>query len=130
MYIPKPIFDPDERGHFDKFGGRFVPETLMPALLKLEEEYNKIRFDEDFWKEVHYYLKDYVGRPSPLFFAKNISEELQAKIYLKREDLQIVRSYKIRGAYNFISNLSDQQKKKGVVAASAEIMCAQQEIES
>ena len=70
MYIPKQSsYDPDTLGHFGIFGGRCVPETLMPALLKLEDEYNKIRFDEDFWSEVHYYLKDYVGRPSPLYFA-------------------------------------------------------------
>ena len=103
MYIPsKSKFDPDENGHFgafsDKsvaFGGRYVPETLMPALLKLSEEYEAIRFDEDFWKEVHYYLKDYVGRPSPLYYAANISEELGAKVYFKREDLNHTGAHKV-----------------------------------
>ncbi len=96
MYIPKPSkFDPDENGHFGIFGGRYVPETLMPALLKLKEEYDKIRFDEDFWKEVHYYLKDYVGRPSPLYYAQNISEELGAKVYFKREDLNHTGAHKV-----------------------------------
>ena len=96
MYIPSPSkFDPDENGHFGIFGGRYVPETLMPALLKLKEEYQAIRFDESFWKEVHYYLKDYVGRPSPLYYAKNISEELGAKIYLKREDLNHTGAHKV-----------------------------------
>ncbi len=95
-YIPKPSpFDPDENGHFGKFGGRFVPETLMPVLLELNEQYKKLRFDEKFWKEVNYYLKDYVGRPSPLFFAENISEELGAKIYLKREDLNHTGAHKV-----------------------------------
>ncbi len=96
MYIPTASkFDPDENGHFGIFGGRYVPETLMPALLKLKDEYEKIRFDEDFWKEVHYYLKDYVGRPSPLFYAENISNELGAKIYLKREDLNHTGAHKV-----------------------------------
>jgi len=96
MYIPSPSrFDPDENGHFGIFGGRYVPETLMPTLLKLRDEYNEIRFDEEFWKEVDYYLKDYVGRPSPLYYAKNISDELGAKIYLKREDLNHTGAHKV-----------------------------------
>ena len=95
-YIPSPSkFDPDENGHFGVFGGRYVPETLMPALLELKKEYDKIRFDEDFWKEVHYYLKDYVGRPSPLYYAQNISEELGAKVYFKREDLNHTGAHKV-----------------------------------
>jgi tryptophan synthase beta chain len=96
MYIPTPSkFDPDENGHFGIFGGRYVPETLMPALLKLRQEYDKIRFDKDFWAEVDYYLKDYVGRPSPLYYAANISKELGAKIYLKREDLNHTGAHKV-----------------------------------
>jgi len=95
MYIPSiSKFDP-VNGHFGIFGGRYVPETLMPALLKLEEEYNSIRFDKNFWTEVNYYLKDYVGRPSPLYYAKNISDELGAKIYLKREDLNHTGAHKV-----------------------------------
>jgi tryptophan synthase beta chain len=96
MYIPSPSkFDPDENGHFGIFGGRYVPETLMPALIQLKQEYDAIRFDKEFWEEVHYYLKDYVGRPSPLYYAKNISEELGAKIYLKREDLNHTGAHKV-----------------------------------
>jgi len=96
MYIPTPSkYDPDENGHFGIFGGRYVPETLMPALLLLKEEYEAIRFDEKFWKEVDYYLKDYVGRPSPLFYAENISKEIGAKVYLKREDLNHTGAHKI-----------------------------------
>lgn len=95
-YIPSPSkFDPNENGHFGIFGGRYVPETLMPALLELEKEYQDIRFNKDFWKEVDYYLKDYVGRPSPLYYAHNISEELGAKIYLKREDLNHTGAHKV-----------------------------------
>jgi len=96
MYIPTPSkYDPDENGHFGIFGGRYVPETLMPALLQLKEEYEAIRFNKDFWKEVDYYLKDYVGRPSPLFYAENISKEIGAKVYLKREDLNHTGAHKI-----------------------------------
>ena len=95
-YIPTPSkYDPDENGHFGIFGGRYVPETLMPALLQLKEEYEAIRFNKDFWKEVDYYLKDYVGRPSPLFYAENISKEIGAKVYLKREDLNHTGAHKI-----------------------------------
>lgn len=83
-YIPKPSkFDPDENGHFGEFGGRFVPETLMPILKELEDEYKKYRFDKEFWYEVSLLLKDYVGRENPLYFAKNISDEVGAKVYLK-----------------------------------------------
>ncbi|MCF6331299.1 MAG: tryptophan synthase subunit beta [Sulfurimonas sp.] len=96
MYIPTASkFDPDENGHFDIHGGRYVPETLMPSLLKLKDEYDSIRFCKDFWAEVDYYLKDYVGRPSPLYFAQNISDELGAKIYFKREDLNHTGAHKV-----------------------------------
>ncbi len=96
MYIPKATkFDPNSNGHFGIFGGRYVPETLMPILLELDESYKKIRFDEEFWSEVDYYFKEYVGRPSNLYFAKNLSNELGAKIYLKREDLNHTGAHKV-----------------------------------
>lgn len=96
MFIPKATkFDPDSKGHFGIFGGRFVPETLMPILIELEEAYKEIRFSREFWREANYMLKEYVGRPSPLYFAKNISQELGAKIYLKREDLNHTGAHKI-----------------------------------
>jgi tryptophan synthase beta chain len=116
MYIPTASkFDPDANGHFDIFGGRYVPETLMPALLELEKEYEEIRFDENFWKEVDYYLKDYVGRPSPLYYAANISEELGAKIYLKREDLNHTGAHKVN---NVIAQglMAKRLGKKKVIA--------------
>ena len=95
-YIPKPSkFDPDDNGHFGIFGGRYVPETLMPILLELEKNYEKYRFDKDFWEEVNYLLKEYVGRPNPLYYAKNISEEIGAKVYLKREDLNHTGAHKV-----------------------------------
>jgi tryptophan synthase beta chain len=116
MYIPTASkFDPDANGHFDIFGGRYVPETLMPALLELEKEYEQIRFDESFWKEVDYYLKDYVGRPSPLYYAANLSEELDAKVYIKREDLNHTGAHKVN---NVIAQglMAKRLGKKKVIA--------------
>jgi len=95
-YIPTAFdFDPDESGHFGKFGGRFVPETLMPSLIELDDVYRSYRFDPHFWAEVNALLNEYVGRPSPLYLAKSISEELGASIYLKREDLNHTGAHKI-----------------------------------
>jgi len=116
MYIPKPSkYDPDSNGHFGIFGGRYVPETLMPALLELEKTYEEIRFDKTFWAEVDYYLKDYVGRPSPLYFAENISKELGAKVYLKREDLNHTGAHKVN---NVIAQglMAKRLGKKKVIA--------------
>jgi tryptophan synthase beta chain len=115
MYIPSPSkFDPVD-GHFGIFGGRYVPETLMPALLELEKTYNEIRFDETFWSEVDGYLKDYVGRPSPLYYAANLSHELGAKIYLKREDLNHTGAHKVN---NVIAQglMAVRMGKKKVIA--------------
>lgn len=95
-YIPQAFdSDPDARGHFGKFGGRFVPETLMPALIELDAYYASVRFDPDFWAEVNYYFKEYVGRPSPLYKAQHISDEIGAEVYLKREDLNHTGAHKI-----------------------------------
>ena len=95
-YMPTAFdFDPDERGHFGKFGGRYVPETLMPVLIELDEVYKKYRFDETFWQEVDALYKDYVGRPSPLYKAQNISDEISANVYLKREDLNHTGAHKV-----------------------------------
>ncbi|HSR74596.1 MAG TPA: tryptophan synthase subunit beta, partial [Sulfurovum sp.] len=95
-YIPKAFsFDPDERGHFGKFGGRYVPETLMPILIELDEVYKKYRFDKTFWNEVNSLYRDYVGRPSPLYKAQNISNEIGAEVYLKREDLNHTGAHKV-----------------------------------
>ncbi|MFN3698772.1 MAG: tryptophan synthase subunit beta, partial [Dictyoglomus sp.] len=89
---------PDERGYFGEFGGRFVPETLVEPLLRLEEAYKKYKEDESFKEEYNYYLKNYVGRPTPLYFAKNLSKKLKAKIYFKREDLCHTGAHKINNA--------------------------------
>jgi tryptophan synthase beta chain len=95
-YIPTAFdFDPNERGHFGIFGGRYVPETLMPSLMELDGEYKSVRFEKEFWAEVNYYFREYVGRPSPLYRADSLSKELNAEIYLKREDLNHTGAHKI-----------------------------------
>ncbi|MEH7441478.1 tryptophan synthase subunit beta [Bacillus sp. JJ1122] len=87
---------PDEKGHFGKYGGRFVPETLMHAVLELEEEYNRAKEDESFRVELDQLMRDYVGRETPLFFAENLTKHAGgAKIYLKREDLNHTGAHKI-----------------------------------
>ena len=90
---------PDRKGHFGIYGGRFVPETLMPALIELEAAYKKYRKDKTFLKELGLLHKDFIGRPTPLYFAKNLSENFGgAKIYLKREDLCHTGAHKINNA--------------------------------
>ena len=76
---------PDARGHFGPYGGRFVPETLMHPLQQLEEEYFRAQHDPEFQRELNYYLTEFVGRPTPLYFAERLTKELGGpKIYLKR----------------------------------------------
>jgi tryptophan synthase beta chain len=87
---------PDERGHFGEYGGRFIPETLVPAAEELTLEYLKLRDDPAFQNEVRYYLKNFVGRPTPLYGAERLSHHLRgSKIYLKREDLCHTGAHKI-----------------------------------
>ncbi|MCA0044190.1 tryptophan synthase subunit beta [Celeribacter litoreus] len=87
---------PDEKGRFGIYGGRFVSETLMPLILSLEEEYDKAKDDPTFWAEMDDLWKHYVGRPSPLYFAEKMTEELGgAKIYLKRDELNHTGAHKI-----------------------------------
>ncbi len=107
---------PDERGHFGDFGGRYVAETLMPALLELEEAYVKARKDPTFNEEFDYYLRQYVGRPSPLYHAQRLSEELGgAQIYLKREDLNHTGAHKVNNTVGQIL-LARRMGKKKVIA--------------
>jgi tryptophan synthase beta chain len=87
---------PDSRGYFGIYGGKFIPETLVPAVEELERWYLKLRDDKSFQEEFDYYLKNYVGRPTPLYLARRLSEYLGgAKIYLKREDLCHTGAHKI-----------------------------------
>ena len=90
---------PDERGRFGDFGGRFVPETLMSAIEELEREYAAAQSDEEFQAELQSLSEHYVGRPTPLYYAENLSEELGgAQIYIKREDLAHTGAHKINNA--------------------------------
>lgn len=104
------------KGRFNQFGGQYVPETLMNALQELEEEYEKAINDKSFMDEYKYYLKEYVGRPSTLDFAENMTEDLGgAKIYLKREDLNHTGAHKINNAIGQVL-LAKRMGKKKIVA--------------
>ncbi|HEX4155769.1 MAG TPA: tryptophan synthase subunit beta [Acidobacteriaceae bacterium] len=103
-------------GRFGKYGGRFVPETLMAALLELEQAYAQAQKDEAFQQELAGLLKDYCGRPTPLYFAKRLSETLGgAKIYLKREDLLHTGAHKINNALGQ-AMLARRMGKKRIIA--------------
>ena len=107
---------PDKQGHFGEFGGRYVPETLMPALLELEQAYAHYRNDREFKEEFNYYLRQYVGRPNPLYFAEKLTARLGgARIYLKREDLNHTGAHKVN---NTIGQglLAKRMGKKRVIA--------------
>ncbi len=107
---------PDERGHFGEYGGRYVAETLMPALLELEEAYTVASQDPEFQREFEYYLKHYVGRPSPLYFAERLTAELGgAKIYLKREDLNHTGAHKVNNTVGQVL-LARRMGKKKIIA--------------
>nr|WP_249365702.1 tryptophan synthase subunit beta [Cytobacillus citreus] len=107
---------PDERGHFGAYGGRYVPETLMQAVLELEMEYKKAMADPSFQRSLQGLLKDYVGRETPLYFAKNLTEHLKgAKIYLKREDLNHTGAHKINNSLGQ-ALLAERMGKRKVVA--------------
>ena len=87
---------PDATGHFGEFGGRYAPETLMSPLLELEDAYMSLTEDAEFQEEFQYYLREYVGRPNPLYYAEGLTQALGgAKIYLKREDLNHTGAHKI-----------------------------------
>src|SRR6516162_3663387 len=90
---------PDQNGHFGQYGGVFVPETLMPAIQELNEEYQRARQDPGFRLELDRLLASYCGRPTPLYFAERLTEQLGgARIYLKREDLLHTGAHKINNA--------------------------------
>ncbi len=107
---------PDKNGHFGIFGGRYVSETLMPALIELEEAYMLSKKDRAFMDEFTYYLKEYAGRETPLYYAKRLTEELGgARIYLKREDLNHTGSHKINNTLGQ-ALLARRMGKKRVIA--------------
>jgi tryptophan synthase beta chain len=115
MNYAKDVF-PDSRGYYGCYGGRFVPETLMPALEELERAYRDIKEDPEFVRELEYYLKHYVGRPSPLYFAEGLTRHCGgARIYLKREDLNHTGAHKINNTIGQIL-LARRMGKKRVIA--------------
>ena len=111
---PKKV--PDQRGHFGPYGGRYVAETLMPALAELEEAYRNARRSSAFRKTFHRHLREYAGRETPLYFAERLTEKLGgAKIYLKREDLCHTGAHKINNTIGQIL-LARQMKKDRIIA--------------
>ena len=106
---------PDNRGHFNKFGGKYVPESLIPAINELEELYGQIQNDSKFQDRLTCLLQDYSGRPTPLYFARQISDECGFNIYLKREDLNHTGAHKINNALGQIL-LAEKMGKKRIIA--------------
>jgi len=106
----------NEKAKFGEFGGQYVPEAVMQALIELEEEFNKARNDQQFMEEYRYYLHDYDGRPTPLYYAENLTRQLGgAKIYLKREDLNHTGAHKINNALGQVL-LAKRMGKKRIIA--------------
>ena len=107
---------PDKKGHFGIFGGKYVIETLMPALNELENAYHEAKRDRGFHRELHRYLSEYAGRPTPLYFAKRLTEKFRgARIYLKREDLCHTGAHKINNTLGQLL-LTKRMGKKRVIA--------------
>ena len=109
-------WNPDAHGRFGEFGGQFVPETLMAAVLQLQDVYAKVRVDHAFWENLYARLVTYVGRPSPLYHAERLSERLGgAAIYLKREDLNHTGAHKINNTLGQVL-LAKQMAKQRIIA--------------
>ena len=108
--------EPNKDGFYGKFGGRFVPETLMTAVLELEKAYRESQADPSFQEELNQLLRQYVGRETPLYYAKNLTQHIGgAKIYLKREDLNHLGSHKLNNVLGQIL-LAKRMGKKRVIA--------------
>ncbi|MGB9720548.1 MAG: tryptophan synthase subunit beta [bacterium] len=107
---------PDRRGYFGMFGGRFIPETLMPALVELEDAYRNLKDKSDFKRELDCYLRNYAGRPTPLYFAQNLTRMLGgARIFFKREDLLHAGAHKINNTIGQVL-LAKKMGKKRIIA--------------
>lgn len=109
------LWDIDDKGYYGEFGGAFIPEMLYPNVKELQEKYLSIMGDAGFKNEFDHLLKDYVGRPTPLFFAERLSEKYQANIYLKREDLCHTGAHKINNTIGQIL-LAEKLGKKRIIA--------------
>jgi len=106
----------NKKAKFGKFGGQYVPEAVMQALIELENEFNRAKNDKQFLEEYHYYLREYDGRPTPLYYAENLTRTLGgAKIYLKREDLNHTGAHKINNALGQVL-LAKRMGKKRIIA--------------
>ena len=107
---------PDDKGRFGDYGGRFVSETLMPLILELERSYQELKQDDDFWKEYEELLNNYVGRPSPMYFAERLTSYLKGpKIYFKRDELNHTGAHKINNVIGQIL-LAKRMGKKRIIA--------------
>jgi len=107
---------PNKEGFFDIYGGRFVAETLMPLILDLEKEYVKAKKDKSFQKDLMYWYKHYIGRPSPLYYASRITEKLGgAKVYFKRDELNHTGAHKINNCIGQIL-LAKRMRKNRIIA--------------
>ncbi len=106
---------PDNKGHFGKYGGAFVPETLVKAAQELDEAFESVKTDPDFNNEFEYLLKNYAGRPTPIFFAKNMSDKYGARFFLKREDLLHTGAHKINNTIGQ-ALLAKRLDKKRIIA--------------
>ncbi len=107
---------PNKKGHFAEFGGRYVAETLMPALLELEQAYQKIKKDPSFKKEFQALAQDYIGRPTPLYFAERLSQKIgKLRVYLKREDLCHTGAHKVNNTLGQIL-LAERMGKPRIIA--------------
>ncbi|HCH44271.1 MAG TPA: tryptophan synthase subunit beta, partial [Algoriphagus sp.] len=105
----------DEKGFYGKFGGAYIPEMLHPNIEELRDNYEAIVASEDFQKEFQMLLKDFVGRPTPLYFGSRLSEKYGAKIYLKREDLCHTGAHKVNNTIGQII-LAKKLGKKRIIA--------------
>ena len=106
---------PDRYGKYGIFGGRFAPETLIPALEELEQRYRIISKEESFKKELDYLLSEYAGRPTPLYLAENFSRIVGCRVYLKREDMAFTGAHKINNTLGQVL-LARKMGKRRVIA--------------
>ena len=114
--MPRGITEPDARGHFGPYGGMYVPETLMSPLQDLAAEYARARRDVSFRRELNYYLREYVGRPTPLYLAERLTKHIgTARIYLKREDLCHTGAHKINNSLGQVL-LARRMGKRRIIA--------------
>src|SRR5690349_15287684 len=112
-------YEVDEHGYYGKFGGAYIPEMLYPNVEELRVNYLNIIRDPDFQNQFHKLLKDYVGRPTPLYFANRLSEKYKAKIYLKREDLCHTGAHKVNNTIGQILLAKKLSKQKIIAETGA-----------